>query len=52
MARYLIKSFSRVNFKDLVGRTALNFAIEYENIEMVKVLACNYADPNSTNNKG
>ena len=27
MTRYLLKKFSQVNFRDLAGRTALNFAV-------------------------
>ena len=32
MARFLLKKFSRVNFKDLTGRTALNFAVQNNNL--------------------
>ena len=47
MTRYLLKKFSQVNFRDLAGRTALNFAVSDKNLEMVKVLICFKADPSS-----
>lgn len=52
MTRFLLKAFSRVNFKDLTGKTAFGFAVEFGNEEMVKILLCFKADPGSKNNKG
>ena len=45
MARYLLKNFSRVNFRDMMGRTALRFAVDQGDIQMVKVLLCFKACP-------
>lgn len=52
MVRILCKHHSRVNFKDLPGRTALTFAVQNDNEDMVKVLLCFRADPNIEDNKG
>ena len=52
LVRMLCKAHSRVNFKDLPGRTALNFAVMNDNEEMVKILLCFKADPGSEDNKG
>ena len=43
--RLLLKHHSRVNFKDEVGKTALNYAVEKENVDMIKSLLCFKADP-------
>lgn len=45
MARFLLKNFSRVNFRDMMGRTALRFAVDQGDVQMVKVLLCFKADP-------
>lgn len=50
MTRFLLKKFSRVNHKDLAGRTALNFAVEDKNLAMVQILICFKANPSSENN--
>jgi len=52
MTRFLLKAYSRVNFKDITGKTAFGFAVEFGNEEMVKILLCFKADPCSKNNKG
>ena len=52
MTRYLLKNYSRVNFKDIMGRTALNFAVADGEEKMVNALICYKADPCSKNNKG
>jgi len=52
MARLLLRSFSRVNFKDLTGRSALSFAVADGNTQLVKILLCYKADPLSENNQG
>ena len=52
MTRYLLKNYSRVNFKDLMGRTALNFAVADCEEKLVNTLICFKADPCSENNKG
>ena len=51
MMRILLRNYSRVNFKDLVGKTALNYAVESENIQLIKGLLCMKADPESKNNQ-
>ena len=43
---------SRVNFKDLVGRSALMFAVENENDELMKFLLCFHANPITRNCNG
>ena len=40
MAYLLLRHFSRVNFQDITGRTALNFAVALDDVEMVKLLLC------------
>ena len=52
MARFLIKKFSRINFKDIAGRTALSFAVQNRNMAMIKMLLCYKADPSSINTQG
>ena len=52
MARYLLKNHSRVNFKDEMGRTALNFAVVDGDVKMIQSLLCFKADPTSENNQG
>ena len=52
MVRLLLKNFSRVNFQDLPGRTALHFAVMNDNEDMVKLLLCFKADPNIEDNSG
>lgn len=53
MARLLLKNSSRVNFKDLSGRTALNFAVSLSaSLDIIKLLLCFKADPLSVNNEG
>ena len=52
MARFLIKKFSRINFKDIAGRTALYFAVfngdeKVDNLPMIKMLLCYKADPSA-----
>ena len=49
MTRFLLKRFSRVNFKDIQGNTALTYAVQASNVEMVKILLCFKADPASEN---
>ena len=51
MVKFLLENESPVNFKDLVGRTALNFAVEAKNLAIVKALLCFKADPTLKNNK-
>ena len=52
MTRFLLKNFSRPNFKDFAGRTALSFAVANSNLDIVKLLLCFKADPLITNNQG
>ena len=52
MVRMLCKAHSRINYKDLPGRTALHFAVMNDNEEMVKILLCFKADPNIEDNQG
>jgi len=50
MVRMLLKAHSRVNFRDMPGRTALHFAVMNNNEEMVRILLCFKADPNIEDN--
>lgn len=52
LVRMLCKAHSRVNFRDLPGRTALTFAVMNDNEDMVRILLCFKADPNIEDNKG
>lgn len=52
MVRMLLKAHSRVNYRDLAGRTALYFAVVNDNEEMVRILLCFKADPKIQDNKG
>ena len=52
MVRLLLKKHSRVNFKDLPGRSALHFAIRNNNEEIVRMLLCFRADPHIEDNNG
>ena len=52
MVRMLLKAHSRVNYRDLAGRTALTFAVLNDNEEMVRILLCFKADPKIEDNKG
>ena len=52
MVKMLLKAHSRVNFKDLLGRTPLFFAVKFEYEEIVSLLLCFRADPNLQDNTG
>ena len=43
---------SRINFKDMVGRSALMFAVENKNDELIKLLLCFHANPIARNSNG
>ena len=45
MVKYLCDRFSRVDFQDICGRTALLFATRNGNLAMVKILLSFKADP-------
>lgn len=45
MVKYLCEKFSRVNFQDICGRTALIFATRNGNLAIVKILLSFKADP-------
>mmetsp|Transcript_5756 Transcript_5756/g.7771 ORF Transcript_5756/g.7771 Transcript_5756/m.7771 type:complete len:84 (-) Transcript_5756:316-567(-) len=52
MLKLLLKRHSRVNFRDMLGRTALHFAVMNDNEDIVKLLLCFKADPSVEDNKG
>jgi len=41
----LCKRFSRVDGKDLVGRTPLHYAVQQNSVRMVKLLLSHHANP-------
>ena len=45
MAVLLLKNYARVNFKDIVGQTALMYAVRFENKKLVRYLLCFRANP-------
>lgn len=45
MTLFLLEKFSRVDWKDLGGRTALYFAVKNENLGIVKILLMYNGDP-------
>ena len=45
MAIMLMKSYARVNWKDIRGRTALMYAVESNNKDLVRFLLCFRASP-------
>ena len=52
MVRLLLKFHSRVNYRDIAGRTAFTFAVLNNNEQIVRILLCYKADPNIEDNNG
>lgn len=51
-ARMLLAHGANPNFKDQFGQTALHYAVQMGNSELVKLLLDNKADPNAVDNNG
>ena len=45
LAIILLKAYARVNFRDIQGRTALMYAIQHNNVELVRYLCLFRANP-------
>ena len=45
MAVVLLKAYARANFRDIQGRTALMYAIQHNNMDLVRYLCCFRANP-------
>ena len=52
LAELLVFARSRVNFKDIVGRTALMLAVENRNERLIRFLLCFHANPITKNYSG
>ena len=45
MAELLLEKFSRINWRDIGGRTAIYFAVQNDSLPMVKLLLLYQANP-------
>ena len=52
LAELLVHARSRINFKDIVGRTALMLAVENRNERLMRFLLCFHANPITRNYNG
>lgn len=45
MSEMLLEKFSRINWRDIGGRTAIHFAVKNDSLPMVKLLLMHHANP-------
>ncbi len=45
MTELLLDKYSRINWKDMGGRSAIYFAVKNDSLPMVKLLLLNHANP-------